>query len=95
MAECPHCSIEINIYDEHIKEDYLRCSDCGQFLEIASMNPVVLKKLYIEECLECFEDVFIPEEAGVGDVVECVECKVKFEILEVGNPPKISKLVVE
>ncbi|MBF0276068.1 MAG: hypothetical protein HQK84_12630 [Nitrospinae bacterium] len=88
MTKCPHCLVEIKIFPEHAQEDYLRCEDCENFFEITSLNPIVLQKLFIEECQDCFEDIFIPEGAKVGDIVECIECKKTYEIIK--NEPHIS-----
>ena len=48
MIECPICDGEIGFEDELFVGEILGCCDCGNQLEVVSLEPFVVEELPIE-----------------------------------------------
>lgn len=46
------------------------------------------------QCPDCDEAVIIPDDAMVGDMVECQNCATEMEVISV-TPPQVSLIVEE
>ena len=44
MAECPVCSSGIELGENTLKGELVTCTQCGTELEVASINPIALKR---------------------------------------------------
>jgi len=45
-------------------------------------------------CPDCEETVIIPDDAQVGDLIECQNCGAEMEIISLG-PPQVSLIIEE
>ncbi len=50
MATCPECDFEIDIDEYDVdKGDTLECDNCGETLEVLSLNPIELEVVQDED----------------------------------------------
>jgi alpha-aminoadipate/glutamate carrier protein LysW len=57
MATCPECDFEIDIDEYDVdKGDTLECDNCGERLEVVSLNPIELEVVADEDDEEEKED---------------------------------------
>lgn len=48
----------------------------------------------ITECPDCEEQIIIPDDSEVGEIIECQNCGAEMEILSL-NPPQVSLIIEE
>jgi len=46
------------------------------------------------KCPDCEEPVIIPDDAQVGEIIECNNCAAEMEIISI-NPPQVSLIIEE
>lgn len=63
MATCPECDFEIDIDEYDVdKGDTLECDNCGETLEVLSLNPIELEVVQDEDDEDEDEDEFDEDE---------------------------------
>lgn len=63
MATCPECDFEIDIDEYDVdKGDTLECDNCGETLEVLSLNPIELEVVQDEDDEDEDEDEFDDDE---------------------------------
>lgn len=44
MTKCKECDADIPVPQDSMKGEVIACPDCGESFEVASTNPILLKK---------------------------------------------------